>query len=61
MAVFEDDLSLLVHELNSSSVAAKSVVRTEHRGMLDGLLAQASTRGASDVILVAGGADYEFG
>jgi twitching motility protein PilT len=59
MAVFEDDLSLLVHELNSSAGAAKtgaakSVVRTEHRGMLDGLLAQASSRGASDVILVAG-------
>ena len=59
MAVFEDDLSLLVHELNSSAgaaktVAAKSVVRTEHRGLLDGLLAQASARGASDVILVAG-------
>jgi twitching motility protein PilT len=54
MAVFEDDLSLLVHELNSSTVAAKSVVRTEHRGMLDGLLTQASSRGASDVILVAG-------
>jgi twitching motility protein PilT len=54
MAVFEDDLSLLVHELNSSTVAAKSVVRTEQRGLLDGLLAQAASRGASDVILVAG-------
>lgn len=59
MAVFEDDLSLLVHELNSSVAAAKPVsgrneARLEHRGMLDGLLAQASAHGASDVILVAG-------
>jgi twitching motility protein PilT len=55
MAVFEDDLSLLVHELNSSAGGAKTVAaKTELRGMLDGLLSQAAARGASDVILVAG-------
>ena len=51
MAVFEDDLSLIVHELNQ---AAPSAVRVDKRGSLDAVLAQAAAIGASDVILVSG-------
>jgi len=53
MAVFEDDLSLLVHELNSGTAAAKVV---DKRGVLDSLLQQAARQNASDVILAAGAA-----
>jgi twitching motility protein PilT len=53
MAVFEDDLSLLVHELNSGTAAAKVV---DKRGALDSLLQQAARQNASDVILAAGAA-----
>ncbi len=62
MAVYEDDLSQIVHELNQSSAMAgragqrseRSVDRLIGRGGLEAVLAQAAAEGASDVILVAG-------
>jgi twitching motility protein PilT len=50
MAVFEDDLSVVVHELNTAVAAPKA----DTRGLLDALLKQAASHAASDVILAAG-------
>jgi twitching motility protein PilT len=56
MAVFEDDLSMLVHELNSSTTAAAAVRPRNEASALDPLLAHAARQGASDIILAAGAA-----
>ncbi len=60
MSEYESDLSQLVYELNRSLPSAKAEplgeveVGADKRTSLDGFLAQAAERNASDVILVAG-------
>jgi twitching motility protein PilT len=52
MPAYENDLSQLVYELNSTVPGAK----TGKTASLDSLLAQAAEQGASDILLVAGSA-----
>ena len=52
MSAYENDLSQLVYELNSSTSGAKADKRTS----LDTLLESAAEQNASDIILVAGSA-----
>jgi twitching motility protein PilT len=60
MSEYESDLSQLVYELNRSLPSAKAEslgdieVGADKRTSLDGFLAQAAERNASDIILVAG-------
>jgi twitching motility protein PilT len=62
MSEYESDLSQLVYELNRSLPAAKTEsshkaeIGVDKKSALDGFLAQAAERNASDIILVAGSA-----
>jgi twitching motility protein PilT len=62
MSEYESDLSQLVYELNRSLPGAKvepgdkAEIGVDKKSALDGFLAQAAERNASDIILVAGSA-----